>query len=402
MAGTALPTRLQQEPPTSSSLTSLYLYQPDNMSQDLSAGDTQHGSQPQPQHGVFVPTLPFETFDADVLWSSPYLANSSSFPPAQNVSDRLPQNHSYPFQIPNANMSSPTMPIANVYCTATANSIHPRVEFKSPRDYHPPQPRRRALWPNYAPGCPLPLGQMHSRLPSTDVGRKAPRKSIASSPRNSLPQVLSIDNRSTQAQTSNDGHCKKRKDSIGPQRQEIVKNDTHKRRKVARPEEKSSPGRGRRCPLSASTRRPIIVDIEDGDEEDERNRHPSPGASYEISASKTPTANARSARNTRKNVPAAQRSPAPRPRYVYIVSKKLEGIKKALGEDDWNEYLILTERKLLGEITEDEFKAQSKRIFLVLDKQTGGRIEEIVVNMVAPVVRQHAEEREGKHGLNQV
>jgi hypothetical protein len=246
---------------------------------------------------------------------------------------------------------------------------------------------------------------MHSRLPSTDVSRKAPRKSIASSPRNSLLQLSSSDNKPTQTKTSKDGHRKKRKDSIAPQQQEAAKNDTHKRRKVAPPAQKSTPTKGHQLPLSASIRRPIILDDEDeedGDEEDKSDKDPSSGAYNAPGTAKTPAAVAKPAMTTRRRFAAAQRIPPPRPRYVYIVPKKLEGIKKALGEDDLNEYLILTERKLLGEITEEKFEAQSKRIFLVLDERTGGKIEELVVNMVAPVIKQHAEERAGQHGLDQV
>jgi hypothetical protein len=54
--------------------------------------------------------------------------------------------------------------------------------------------------------------------------------------------------------------------------------------------------------------------------------------------------------------------------------------------------VIATEEKFMGKITEGEFDARSKRLFMVFDEQTRWRIEKLVDYMVAPVVKEHAAE----------
>jgi hypothetical protein len=137
----------------------------------------------------------------------------------------------------------------------------------------------------------------------------------------------------------------------------------------------------------------VTVDDED-DEDDGVNKYNIPIPSIESDTGE----NAASA--TKAATPAARKSQHlqifksqhPRPRYDYTVPKKLDAIKQALGEEDWDEYLIATEEKFLGKITEHEFVARSKGLFMVFDVQTRWRIEKLVDYMVAPVVKEHAAE----------
>jgi hypothetical protein len=77
----------------------------------------------------------------------------------------------------------------------------------------------------------------------------------------------------------------------------------------------------------------------------------------------------------------------PKPGYEYDVPPQLGGLKRALGADDWTEYLILVEGYALKEITEDEFNAISGRIFYVVHAQLREKIQNMVVKrMVLPVV----------------
>jgi hypothetical protein len=83
----------------------------------------------------------------------------------------------------------------------------------------------------------------------------------------------------------------------------------------------------------------------------------------------------------------------PRTRYKYTVPTELESIQRALGEDSWTYYLILVEQKVLGEITEDGFFTQSKKLFDVFDDRLRNKIEREVTNeMVMPAIRQQREE----------
>jgi hypothetical protein len=151
--------------------------------------------------------------------------------------------------------------------------------------------------------------------------------------------------------------------------------------------------------------------LDDEDDEDDDDSHDGDGGneanvpipSIESGITEDP------ASATRAATPATRRSKRiqasqiqrPHPRYEYLVPSKLEGIKQALGEEDWIEYLIGTEKKLLGEITEDEFDARSKHLFLVFDEQTRRRIEKLVGGMIAPVIKQHAEEEVKLGGVGQ-
>jgi hypothetical protein len=79
-----------------------------------------------------------------------------------------------------------------------------------------------------------------------------------------------------------------------------------------------------------------------------------------------------------------------RSRYDYVVPDELRGVHRALGDDNWTDYMMLMEKKLMGEVTEVDFIVQSKAIFMVFDMKTRTRLEKQIANtVVLPVIEQH-------------
>jgi hypothetical protein len=375
-----------------------------NMSQEPSAEERRRNPSHQPQRNGFAPMLPFDTFGADMFARSPF-PNPASFSSRDVLAHRSLNPSPYsaagsPFQLSTAGMSSPMMARTEVYRGATTNSPRPRAKFALLGEYRPLHQGRPPVWPTYAPGYDAPVNQMysHSRLPPNDVARKAPRKSTVHSPPQKGPlQRSNCDLKSAKARKGRREDSLKREPSPTPQHEEVAQTGQRKRLKTYRTPALSS--------ASTRKRKRVILDDEDDDghDGDGGNEANVPIPSIESGISEGPASATRAAtpatrRSTRIQASQIQR---PLPRYEYLVPNKLEGIKQALGEEDWNEYLIKTEKKLLGEITEDEFDARSKHLFLVFDEQMRRRIEKLVEGMIAPVIKQHAEEEVKLGGVGQ-
>jgi hypothetical protein len=381
-----------------------------NMSQEPSAEERGRNSSHQPQRNGFAPMSPFDTFGADRFARSP-VANPVPFSPRDVPVHRSLNPSPYsavgsPFQLPMAGMYSPMMARTEVYRGATTNSPRPRAEFTLPGEYRPLYQGRPPVWPTYAPGYNAPVNQMysHSRLPPNDVARKAPRKSTAHSPpQKGTLQRSNSDLKSAKARKGKPEASLKREPSPTPQHEEVAQTGQRKHRKTYRTPAISS--------ASTRRRKRVILDDEDDEDDEDDDGHDGDGGNEanvpipsiesgitEGPASATRAATPATRRSKRIQAPQIQR---PHPRYEYLVPSKLEGIKQALGEEDWIEYLIGTEKKLLGEITEDEFDARSKHLFLVFDEQTRRRIEKLVGGMIAPVIKQHAEEEVKLGGVGQ-
>ncbi|UPX12022.1 uncharacterized protein EKO05_0002599 [Ascochyta rabiei] len=77
----------------------------------------------------------------------------------------------------------------------------------------------------------------------------------------------------------------------------------------------------------------------------------------------------------------------PQPRYDYEIPPELEGVQRALGPDDWTEYIMLSEKYVMGEVTEKELIAGSQRLFCAVNAKLHGRVQNMVVDlMIVPVV----------------
>jgi hypothetical protein len=63
-------------------------------------------------------------------------------------------------------------------------------------------------------------------------------------------------------------------------------------------------------------------------------------------------------------VPQSERSQIPKkPEYKYNLTSELEGIKRALGESDWDEYVSLIEKVEYDKMDRGEFEKQERKIF---------------------------------------
>jgi hypothetical protein len=363
------------------------------MSKDPSTEERQRNLQQRRE--FFAHMLPLNPFDAEMFKGPASFAPQDL--PVHRPSGQLPYpGAGDPFQL---NMSPPLMAKTNVHRGALVNSPYARAEFKLPRAYHPPPPSRSPVWPTYSPGYNEPVSQMHSRLPPNDVARKAPRRSTANAPPQKCPPLQ----RSNSKFKSTQKRKTKREDSLQRERSDTSQHEEgahvgqHKRLKTAhRTTGKASISASGLPNLSSASkrdRRRVAVDDED-DEDDGVNEYNIPIPSIESDTGESAASATKAATSAARKSQPLQifKSQHPRPRYDYTVPKKLDAIKQALGEEDWDEYLIATEEKFLGKITEHEFVARSKGLFMVFDVQTRWRIVKLVDYMVAPVVKEHAAE----------
>ncbi|KAJ4991146.1 hypothetical protein SVAN01_03274 [Stagonosporopsis vannaccii] len=71
------------------------------------------------------------------------------------------------------------------------------------------------------------------------------------------------------------------------------------------------------------------------------------------------------------------------PRFQYWLAPEMEGVKTALGLDNWTEYLILTEKRMRGEIMDKEFEVQERRLFQVSNVDIRRKIRDLVLQQTA-------------------
>lgn len=85
---------------------------------------------------------------------------------------------------------------------------------------------------------------------------------------------------------------------------------------------------------------------------------------------------------------------SPLPRSNLVVPEVLKGIQKALGTDNWNEYLVLLEKLWREEIHGKEFAAATKAIFLAYDDRMRKRINDLMfMEMIKPGLEAERAER---------
>lgn len=302
----------------------------------------------------------------------------------------------YPFLAPPAQMALPKLPFADVFGHNISQGRTDGNQNNTQKGFDParqatPQLEGRPMWPNYPPGVPHPL-QMYSRLPPNSVARKAPRKSVVSTTATNSPNLPTRSARPAQRRGSKQEYREKHKIDPRAQTRQDSRNDTPALDQEARFEQEKTRHDGPQGPPRVPARsRPLVLD--DDDEHDDGDEQTPIDSIEEDSASDedlhfASTTPARTTRGQfRANLPARQRQS---PRYQYTVPKGLQGVQRALGEDNWNEYVILAEKRLLGEMTEMEFIKSSKAIFLVFDEETSYKIERQIANkMVMPVITEH-------------
>lgn len=389
------------------------------MSQDQPAKLSQHdpkgGAAKSQTHGTFSPNMPsFDSMYADPFDTLPFGAGMPSFLPSTHILFRHPLSSYTPqfldfgdpflgqFQGPPfCAMTSTEVP----HSSNNTTKLSQRANFKSPKELNSQLPVR-ALWPNFPPGYVPQPGHGYSRLPSSDVARKAPRKSSASSPAQpSPPQLANGTPKPRQGRTAKQDYHRKHGSPLPSECTSTAKNSTARATKPASPAQRSTPLesltlltnltplKGPKSPHPSSARsRPVVLDDEDDEDESDDDDLPlrttlrTENGCTPVRGPTTITANPGRHNRYRAN-PSRSR---PRPRFEYSVPEELQGIHRALGEDNWSDYIILLEKKAMKQITETQFVAKSKGIFMVFNDRTRERIErQVVRTMVLPAIEQH-------------
>ncbi|KAL1602978.1 hypothetical protein SLS59_004634 [Nothophoma quercina] len=67
------------------------------------------------------------------------------------------------------------------------------------------------------------------------------------------------------------------------------------------------------------------------------------------------------------------------------VPTELDGIRHALGQHDWSEYVALVERLVSQEIDEKQFETSGRRIFYVIDARIRAKMEAMILAWVRQV-----------------
>jgi hypothetical protein len=387
------------------------------MSQDQPAMQGQRNpnneAAPSSSRGVFTPNMqPFIPMGADPFSTTPY--SVSVFPIPRSTQDFLrhpPLNYAPKFAdfgdsyLGQLQDMHPHVAWSRQAQLTSHDNEKPRsrAQFKSPNEHHP-QPVAYPLWPTYAPGQALPPSHMYSRLPPSDIGRKAPRKLDASSPAQpSSSQLADSTPKSTQRRVTKQQHRQQQGNPLASHSTPIAKNSTTRATKPASSADRTTIHDPvivfkRSTPTKKPTRlhhtpaqsRPAVV-LHDEDESDDddlplRAICQAKNAGTPVGRTKTTT--------TTKNANTENRCSIRRPQtqFEYGVPGELESIHKALGEDNWTDFIILVEKKYLKQITDAEFAAKSKRIFMTFDDKVRVIIESKIAKlMVLPAIQQQKE-----------
>lgn len=359
----------------------------------------------------------FETFSfgaATPSYLPPFL--NAFTPPLVGFAPQHPNNlHPYPAQF--LGRSSPAMtPTRELAKDSKDPRFQPNAEGEIPKVYTP-IPHRRPLWPNYAPGTFAQSEPRHSRLPSNDVARKAPRKSASSSPAHVTPlRTSNVTPKPTQRRKEKQEHRRRRDSALPVDYEQTAQSSTPR---VAKPiaassrsiptqslssrKDTANPKTQKGHLLSSARSRQFVIDDEDDegdgldkDEDGEDDDDDLPlGKLFEEGHNRTPIRGQEVAARMKKassGTRELQLHPRAQPRYDYLVPDELRGVHRALGDDNWTDYIMLMEKKLMGEVTGVDFVVQSKAIFMVFDIRTRARLEkQIAKTVVLPVIEQHKE-----------
>jgi hypothetical protein len=283
-----------------------------------------------------------------------------------------------------SSMSSPSTPATS---NANADETATRTQSKSRQEYNL-QLSPRTLWPNYSPGYSVLPAQIEkqSRLPPNSIGRKMPRKAAPNSPHpENSPHSSIARSKIVQRRASKKTSRLAHEAPVLATRGQGLEVDAVRPTRLGLP----LPATPHNVPkhqtrLSARSRRPVTQD--EDDEESEDNSQDVPCRTIETGGTPDPNAVTDSPFAQIKNKPRL------RPRFDYVIPKALKGVHQALGEDNWNDYMILMEHKFLGEIDEAQLTAKAAPIFTMFEGLGRQKMErQIVETVVKPVLDQHKE-----------
>lgn len=274
------------------------------------------------------------------------------------------------------------------------------------------------LPPVFPAGTPTQSNQKRSRLPSNEVGRKAPRKSEPSRP--ALDSVVRRPRGRPPKQRSQLSLDRPLQVNTKPLSKNVTGGprpltpSSFQRSLVSAPQSMApTPFRNRRIVLDdegdeeeyieynqgnslRASRGRLIVPEDEKDyvenppkkslKESRKKRNPSSANDTSVSKDgndfKTKTAQRRSLRNQ----PSSSLT-SPKFNNFYPVPKEMEEIQQALGEKNWEECLALVERYCLDELTEEQLVAASKPVFGAINEPTRNKVlRQMIKKVVAPVL----------------
>ncbi|KAI1545303.1 hypothetical protein PtrSN002B_007279 [Pyrenophora tritici-repentis] len=287
-----------------------------------------------------------------------------------------------PFRIPQQAIApgfprSHSLALSNSFTTETKKNHYNGVE------------KEKADKPPHVPYTPVAGA---SRVPSNDVGRKAPlmKDSPMEDPStNGLRKLAMVEQaRSTREPTAPEGPAQP--DAIIPIPKPSVRGQGSLKR--SHPNQNSSRSKISR---KVSTSKDHIKDNDldaDGDTDEEYMPTKSPNQATHVSPTSIVSINkiksGSSTTMASTHQPTAESStpvePAPlRPRYTYVTAAKLVGTEKALGPN-WNKFVRLVEDLVLEKISTRQFEAQAKIMFASSDALRNHIVAIIINEMILP------------------
>ncbi|KAE8849091.1 hypothetical protein HRS9122_03107 [Pyrenophora teres f. teres] len=301
-------------------------------------------------------------------YSSPYRASNAP-----------PQT---PLRIPQPSVA-PGFPPSNPFVSSNSSKESENNQNNRPE-------KENADEPAYVPYTPVPGA---SRVPSNNVGRKAPLMKDSPmeglSPNGSRKLAMVEQTRSTREPTAPEAPAQP--DATTPTSNPNV--CRHRSLKRSPPTENSS--RGKIARRSSTSKDHIDDNDLDADGSTDEEYMPTASSKQVAPASHTAiissvqanpesstTMESTNQPTTISSTPAkpAPRPSPPRPRFTYELPAKLEGTKTALGPN-WDEYIRLMEDLILEEITAHQFDVQARNIFMASDP-----IRKYINNVIAKMM----------------
>ncbi|USP76215.1 hypothetical protein yc1106_03489 [Curvularia clavata] len=246
---------------------------------------------------------------------------------------------------------------------------------------------------------PKPAGKTISRLPSNDVPRKAPLqgKSYAGI---SLPKNTSRKFPKPRQQRSTSRAETPTKATTPVQKLRQDPDDGRPGALVQSPSVLSETSRAKKRPRDSHDEESHEVEIVEvrkkaGEETDNKNNIAETTSSgkarndEEKTRASTPRCRPAKKRATRATSPTQSSHHHRRSIYDYEVPLEVEGIRKALGPDNWDEYIYLLESLWLQKATAHEFEQSTKSLFRIEYDTIRKKMNSMVVKkMITPRLKE--------------
>ncbi|KAF2852552.1 hypothetical protein T440DRAFT_466691 [Plenodomus tracheiphilus IPT5] len=293
------------------------------------------------------------------------------------------------------------------------------------------------LMKNFPAHSPIPTftvpsdanaGQKRSRLPPDSTGRKMPQKAGGGS-RNHAPTTKRIPSAKVKSRVISGRIAKPEVEHKRDNKQllsshnKVTKRDTPKSRRAAQPKRTNATSNNHNNAATATVQHSRAVEDEHDDESDtplrivrtrrvikeldESTKPVQPTIETEDvicraqGLSQTPQIHEHEHVEATSIIAPLKHQPlGPRPRCQYEVPEALKGVQKAMGPDNWNEYVVLLEKLWAREIHGEDFAAASKVIFMIFDHNMRRKINiSMLRDMITPTLEKYmAEKKQADEG----